>query len=614
MSEETRLISLAAIFVLGIGAQWVSWRLKVPSILILLATGFLAGSVAELVDPDDMFGHTLFPLVSLSVGLIMFEGGLSLRLRELQHIGPALWKLLTIGVIITWILTTLAAWILLPDLSNKAKILLGAILVVTGPTVIGPLLKHIRPIGNVGPMARWEGIIIDPIGAILAVIVFEMHSKLSLQEPVLSIAGDALAILGKTILIGGGLGAVGAILLIVLFHRYLVPDALQNPVVLTMVVAVFAAANVMQDESGLVAVTVMGIILANQKVFVIKHIIEFKENITILLLSSLFILLAANVEKEDLAKMDIGEFVFAAVLILIVRPVAVFVSTFRSGLKWQEKVLLSWLAPRGIVAAAVAALFAIRLQQEGLVEKSYGLTAVTFLVIVTTVVVYGLTAPWLARKLGLSVVNPQGILFASAHAGARAVALELQKAKVPVVLVDTNWEHVQTAKLEGLRAYFVSILANDLAEEIDLANIGRFLALTANDEVNSLASWQMGEQFGSKEVYQLVPEPRQFKHTHMSKEHLHGRLLFADNATYNELDRRFALGSVVKRTTLGKEFGMEEYLQEYGESALPMFVINPTGIVTVCTADKPATPVEGDTLISLVFPPEKKEPEPSSEE
>ncbi len=599
-NEAIILFSLAGILVLGIGAQWLSWRLKLPSILLLLGFGFLAGPITQLLNPDAIFHEELlFPLVSISVGLILFEGGLSLRLRDLEHIGKPLRNLLTIGVIITLGLITLTAFLVL-GMSLGTSLILGAILVVTGPTVIGPLLKHIRPTGPVGPIARWEGIIIDPIGAILAVLVFEIRRLVVLQLESEAI-WEILLILGRTIVIGGGLGTIGAFLLLFMFRRYLVPDALQNPMVFAVGIGVFAGSNVLQHESGLVAVTIMGVLLANQKTIVIKHIIEFKENISVLLLSTLFILLAARIDREQLMALDWRAFVFVILLILLIRPVAVFTSTIKTKLRWQEKMLLAWLAPRGIVAAAVASLFALRMGEAG-----QGLVPVVFLVIVATVVVYGLTAPALAKWLGLAIDNPQGVLMASAHPGARAIALGLKSANIPVILIDTNWSHVQTAKLEGLRAYYGSVLAKDILEEIDLGNMGRFLALTANDEVNSLAARQMVEAFGTKEVYQLVPATKGPGRTNIAAEHLHGRLLFSPEATYDELDQRFARGAIVKKTRLTKEFDYTDFQEEYGAAASPLFSISPTGILTVCTANKSFTPQIDHTLISLVYPSSKK--------
>ena len=263
MASEEILFNLAAIFLLGIGAQWLSWWLRLPSILLLLTFGFLAGPVFGHIAPDEVFPGELLPvIVSMAVGLILFEGGMTLHFRDLPKIAGSLWSLLSVGVVVTWLLTTLAAFYLL-QMPLSTSFLLGAILVVTGPTVVGPLLKHIRPIGRVGAIARWEGIVVDPIGALMAVLVFE--ATLGLEH---AGWGETTWHIGfavvRTLVIGGGLGILGAGILIAMFWRFMVPDALHNPVVITVVVAVFCLSNYCQHESGLLAVTLMGILLANQ--------------------------------------------------------------------------------------------------------------------------------------------------------------------------------------------------------------------------------------------------------------------------------------------------------------------------------------------------------------
>lgn len=589
------LVFVASVLILGVGAQWLSWRLRFPSILLLLFAGFLAGYLGW-IEPKTMLGERLlFPLVSLAVAVILFEGGLTLRLRELEIIGVALRNLLTFGAVLTWVLISLAAvWLL--DLPAGTAWLLGAILTVTGPTVITPLLKHVRPRGRVGNIARWEGIIIDPIGATLAVLVFEVSSRV--HAPTLASAiGDATLIISTTLLVGGALGLFGAALLVVLLYRYWIPDTLHNPVVLMVLTAVFTLANTIQQESGLLAVTVMGIALANQSFVPIRHILAFKEGISVILIGSLFILLAANIHYEQmLAVLNVQSLLFVAALMLVVRPLAVFAATLGSNLSNGERLFLAWLAPRGIVAASVSSVFALRLGHAG--EQ---LAPLVFLVIVATVLIYGLTALPLARWLHLAVADPQGVLIASAHPGARAIAHALHSLQVPVRLVDTNLENVIAAKLEGLPCQYGSILSTNLLDKMDMSEIGRFLALTANDEVNSLACLHLGELFGRKEVYQLATTPKGngTSATQITRDVVHGRLLFAADATFEQLDRRFEAGETVNKTPLTKEFDFEKFRALYGSEALPLFLVGPTGKLTVLTADTRIKPQPEQILLSL---------------
>ncbi len=428
---ERLLTTLAGILVLGIGAQWLAWRLCIPSILLLLGSGFVVGPGLGWIDPDRVFGSLLLPVVSLSVGLILFEGGLSLRFRELRKTWGSLVGLLTVGVLVTWGLSAVTAAQIL-GMPSSLALLSGAILVVTGPTVIGPLLRHIRPTGRVGPVAKWEGIVIDPIGATLAVLVYEGLDAIRRAEYG-SATLNVLEGLGITLLAGGLVGAFCAGVLVFCLRRFWIPDYLQNPVALMLVVIALTAANALHHEAGLLAVTVMGVILANQRVVPMDRISEFKESLTILLISALFILLSARVRVEDLTALGWRGLVFALVMLLMVRPLAVWAATIGSQLTRAERLFLAWFAPRGIVAASVASVFALRLGDSGAV-----LVPATFLVIVATVAVYGLTAGPLARRLGLTPGDPQGLLIAGANGFARALASVLQREGFRVVLVDTR--------------------------------------------------------------------------------------------------------------------------------------------------------------------------------
>lgn len=479
---------------------------------------------------------------------------------------------------------------------REIAVLLGAILVVTGPTVIGPMLRYIRPTGRVGPIAQWEGIVIDPIGATLAILVYEAYrtpSAASLPRTAIEVVLGLLL----TLLAGLVCGTASARLLLIALRRFWIPDRLQSSVLVATVAVTFTAANLLRPEAGLLAVTIMGLVLANQKRVAIGHIAEFKENLSVLLISSLFILLSARLSVSDLTELGLRGILFVLCLILIVRPLAVWISTIRSGLTWQERMFLGWLAPRGIVAASVASVFALRMGDAG-----EDLVPATFVVIVGTVLVYGLTAFPLARKLGLAVLNPQGLLVASAHPGARAIAHAVQGAGLRVVLLDSARGNVNAARMEGLAAVQIDLLDEDLVDELDLGGLGRFLALTSNDEVNALATMRFREVFGSSEVYQLIPASESGAQPDAGSLRVHGRLLFGPGATYDDLDDRFESGAVVKRTKLSAEFDYERFVAHYGEQALPLFLIDANDHLTVCTVRMPLKPLPDQTLISLVPP------------
>ncbi|UCF20147.1 MAG: sodium:proton antiporter [Gemmatimonadota bacterium] len=588
------LVAIAAIITLGIAAEWLAWRFHLPSILVLLIFGFIAGPLTRYLDPDAMLGSLLFPIVSISVAIILFEGGASLRLPELREVGGLVRNLVSLGALITWGLSAVAAYSIL-GLTVQTAALLGAILVVTGPTVIVPLLRHIRPVKQVASTLKWEGIVIDPIGAVLAVLVFEAVLAGELG------AATTAAVLGllKTMAIGAVLGALGAGLLVVLMERQWVPEFLQSPLALMVVVAAFAASNAFQPESGLLTATVMGVAVANQKAVEVKHILEFKENLRVLLISSLFILLAARLQLDDLRGFGLSEAAFLAALILVVRPVSVWLSSLGSGFKWRERVMIACVAPRGIVAAAVASLFALELAEAGYAGAER-IVSVTFMVIIATVAIYGLGAAPLARLLKVAQTDPQGVLIVGAHPWARAIAAELRDERVPVRLVDTNYTNIAEARMMGLPVYYGSALTEGALDAIDLHGIGRVLALTANDEVNSLTALNFSEIFGSDGVYQLPPEQLSAKSGKGAvSRHLRGRFLFDTSANYWQLTARFDAGADVKTANLTETYDFQTFNARY-RNAIPLFLIGEGGTLSVFTVNNPPKPGPGQKLIAVV--------------
>ncbi|MCB1061453.1 MAG: cation:proton antiporter, partial [Verrucomicrobiae bacterium] len=311
---EERLLYFSAVLLAGILAQWLAWRFKLPSILLLLATGFIGG---QLYDASEILEtRTLFAIVSLSVAIIMLEGGLTLKFKELKEAGIPILRLVGLGSLITWLLSTVAAHYL-AGFSWQVGLLLGAILVVTGPTVIGPLLRAVKPKKPVGAILKWEGIVIDPVGAVLAVLVFGALFSHGDAHP--SVAAG----ITRTLLIGGGLGWGAAYLLTLILRRHWVPDYLQSVVILVVALALFAISNHFQHESGLLTVTVLGIVLANQTHAKVRHIIEFKENLRTLLISSLFIVLGGRIGIDDIMLVWREALLFLAALIIVIRPASV---------------------------------------------------------------------------------------------------------------------------------------------------------------------------------------------------------------------------------------------------------------------------------------------------
>jgi NhaP-type Na+/H+ or K+/H+ antiporter len=595
------LIGLSSVITLGIAAEWLAWRVRLPSILVLLVTGVLVGPLTGFLDPDALLGPLLFPIISISVAIILFEGGASLRMRELREIAGVVRNLVTIGALATWMLASAAAHLAL-GLPLASAALLGAILVVTGPTVIIPLLRHVRPTPPVASTLKWEGILIDPIGAVLALLVFEAVVAGSAQAATLIVLQGIL----KTTLIAAALAALGTVLLIVLIERRWVPDFLQSPLALMVVVTMFALSNVSRSESGLLTATLMGVALANQKWVDVKHILEFKENLRVLLISSLFILLAARLKLSALTAIGAGEAAFLAALVFVIRPTAVAAATLGSRLSWRERAVISCVAPRGIVAAAVSSIFAFELLERGFAGADR-LAPLTFLVIVATVTVYGLSAAPIARALKVAQPDPQGVLFVGAHPWARAIASELAKEGIPVRLVDTNYYNISEARMAGLPVHFGNVLAEGTLDNLDLHGIGRLLALTSNSEVNSLAAVTFSKVFGHDNVYQLAPEGYASKGDTVLPRHLRGRFLFHPDATYWNLTARFDARAVVKTSRLTETFDYQTFGERY-RRAIPLFLLDPSGRLAVLTATEPAKPAPGQRLVAVVDRPESADP------
>lgn len=586
------LFAIAGILFFGIGAHWLAWRLKFPVIIFLLTFGFLIGPVTGLLNPSAVFGNLLFPLVTILVAVILFEGGLSLRLDELKQTGKAVWNLLTIGFFVTWLLITASAYWFL-DLNLSYAMLLGAILVVTGPTVVGPLLHHIRPTDKSASILKWEGIIIDPIGALFTLLVYDILFIEGLNNTWPVIVWGIF----KTIIIALVVGGLGTWALIQIIKRFWAPDQLHAVMTLTLVIAGFVISNYFQHESGLFTVTVMGIILANQRHISIRHIEELKENLRILFIASLFIILGARLKLESLNYINPQSLLFLGSLILLVRPVAVFISTIRSGLTWQEKSFMAWMAPRGIVAAAVASIFSFRLAERGY-EGAAALEAYTFLVIIGTVVIYGVSSGWIAQRLNVAKPPAQGVLIIGAHVWARALAKALKEAGVEVLLCDTNYRNVQDAQKEGLQAQYGDILLDYFRNHLNLDSIGYLLAVTPNNEANSLIAVHFMKDFGRERVYQVCLDA--VPNTETGQQAFRGRFLFNRYLTYDQLGRKVANGAKVKNIQLAADFDSKLLSGSPDSKMFALFLINENKDVQVFTPDVIPSLKAGQTLVALV--------------
>ena len=591
---ESPVFEISAIVTLAVTASWVAARLNIPSIVVLLTGGVIVGPVLRVVDPDALAGDLLLPLVSVSVGLILFEGGLSLRFQEIKGHQRVVWLLVTVGVLITWMLGAIAARVFL-DFPQDVAVLLGAILVVSGPTVIGPILASVRPSRSVSSLLKWESIVIDPIGAMLAVIAFELI-LLGAEAPSGEIVGQA----ARFVLGGLAVGFVVAIPTGQALRRHLIPERLVPLVGMTAALVAFAGADAIAPESGLLATTTLGMVLANSRRLRTESIVQFSEVIQTLLVGVLFILLSARLTREQLGEISIGVVGLVIVLVVVARPLAVFVSTLGSALNVRERLFLSGVAPRGIVAAAVASVFALELEEIGL-EGVEALTPVTFAVIVATVLLYGFGAKPLAIRLGLAERANQGVLIVGAGRVEQAVGQSLKDIGIPVLFASTNRRDEAKARMAGFRTYYGNLLDHEIPWDLDLSGIGRLMALTPNDEVNTLAARRFAELFNAAQCYQLAATPAG-PGIEGTVADIGGRILFDNDLNYGEFAKRLRLGATVRRTTITEEFTVSDLRAQLQDEGHVLFVARGRQLV-IPVAGEQRDPIDrtqiGDVVVWL---------------
>jgi NhaP-type Na+/H+ or K+/H+ antiporter len=593
--QEQTVLTIAGIGVITLACQWFAWWVKLPAILFLLLAGLVAGPVTGWVRPDDLFGDLLFPFVSLSVAVVLFEGSLTLRLADIRGLERVVRRMVTTGLLVTWVVVAWATYHLLAFPATLA-VLFGAIAVVTGPTVIVPMLRTVRPNVHVSNVLRWEGIVIDPIGALLAVLVFEFI-----------ISGQGGAALGHTlwsfariIVVGLLFGIASGQLLGLALRYHWLPEYLHNVAALALVLAAFALSNAVAAEAGLLSVTVMGMWLANMPRVTVTHILDFKESLSLLLISTLFVVLAARVDFDQLQQLGWAAVGVLAVMQFVARPLKIALATRGSSLSWQERVLLGWIAPRGIVAAAVAALFALKLQAAGYNQAEL-LVPLTFLVIIGTVVLQSATAGPLAKLLGVAEPEPSGFLIVGANPVARVIAAALQKRGYASVLCDTTWAHISAARMHGLTAFYGSAVSEYADRRLDLVGLGRLLALSPQQEVNLLAVHRYRREFSDKHLYVLRSDEAS-EDSRDAAALPAGYVAFGEDVSYGRLSNALAAGAEIHETTLSENFDFDDYHRRFYRKAIPLFAVDPKGQLQVFAAEKELKPGPGWTLLSLVEP------------
>ncbi|PMQ06441.1 K(+)/H(+) antiporter NhaP2 [Dyella sp. AD56] len=588
-------LGLLLVCILGVGflAQWLAWRVRLPAILFLLLAGILMGPVAGVLNPDKLLGPLLFPVASLAVSVILFEGSLTLRFSELREIGGAVRGLVTYGAVIAVFMLGVAAHYF-AGLSWEVALLFGALTCVTGPTVIAPMLRTVRPNARIANTLRWEGIVIDPLGALFGVLVYE--AIVSRHQ------GHTIGVFLAVVASGVVVGLLAAWVLASLLRRQMIPEYLQNYGTLVAVVLAFSLSNAVTHESGLLTVTIMGIALGNMRDVHIDDILDFKENLTTLLVSTLFILLAARLSwplPDGMLWSGIAIFLVAQ---LIVRPVTAVIASIGSALNWRERALIAWVAPRGIVAAAVSALFALKLEALGM-PGAKALVPLVFILIIGTVVLQSATARPLARWLKVAEPDPAGVLIYGADQASRVVARALTDAGFHVIVADEQWDDIRQARMDGLKTFFGFPASSYAERHLDLTGIGRLLAMSIHRERNALACVYYRQEFGRGKVYRLGHEDGQ---TTGGRVQLGGDLgapaLFEEDMTHERFLERLAEGWRIKSTRLTTTFDWPNFIEQYGSPTVLLFGVEEKGALRVASVKRELEPRAGWTVIALVPP------------
>ena len=593
MSDLT--IALVLVGLLSIASQFVAYSVKLPAILFLLLAGIFVGPVTGVLDADLLFGDLLFPVVSLSVAIILFEGALTLKFSDISGHGNMVRNLCSIGVVVTWFIVTPLAYFFL-DISLGLAALFAAIITVTGPTVIVPMLRTVRPKGSVANILRWEGIIIDPIGALFAVLVFEY---LLTQQDAFS---HTLAAFGWTLASGSLFGVSTGYFLGLSIRNNWLPHYLKNTAVLTIILAAFAISNLLAHESGLLTVTIAGMMLANMRGVEVDDILEFKETLSVLLISGLFILLATRIDFAAIAEVGFEALIVVIGVLFVARPISVFVSSIGTGISFNERLLLSWIAPRGIVAAAVSALFSLRLEEKGF-EQAGILVPLVFLIIISTVVVQSLTATKVAEWLKLREPEPTGFLIFGANDFSRALSLELTNNNIPSLIADPNWDAIKKARMANITTYFGNPISDHADRTLDLTGIGNLLVLSPYRQLNPLVMTHFQHELGKEsKVLGLVTSDTASMESHQISSNFAKKLnLFKDNASYGFLASAMNKGAKLKTTTISDEFTFQNYLDQYNNALLPLIAIKDNK-VEIFTTEQIFTPISGWKIISLILP------------
>ena len=584
--------AIALVGALGVGSQWLAWRLRMPAIVLMLVAGILIGPVLGILDPIRDIGPLTGPMISIAVAIILFEGGLTLNFHALRDAAVGVKRLVFIGAPLGW-LTSALALRYGAGLSWESAAVFGGIMIVTGPTVIAPLLRSARLSRRPAALLQWEAIVNDPIGALAAVLAFSVVS-------VLTVAGTTPQEATMELVIGiafaSFLGTAAGFGIARSFKNALVPEYMKVPVLFTVLLAAFALSDAVLHESGLLAVTIMGIVIANANLPSYTELLRFKEHATVLLVSGVFILLAANLDFAALAKLNLWQAVlFVALVVLVARPVTVFISLLGSGLPWREQVLIAFTGPRGVVLIAVAGLFGDRLNALGF-EDAALIGPLAFVLVAVTVVLHGFTLAPFARFLGLTGASTPGVILIGGSKFTTGLAEALKKADIPVLMTDPNFGHLRGARAAGISTFSGDILSEAAEHRLEFINYGTLICATDNDAYNTLVATDLAPEYGRENVFQITRE-KSDSARHQLPTTLGGRDLGPDLG-FTDLEQLIREGWTFRITPLSDEFTLDHWRSQRPDSYL-MGTIGDSGTIKFVKSDAEIKAGSALRLLSL---------------
>ncbi|MFP7199596.1 sodium:proton antiporter [Lysinibacillus halotolerans] len=595
---DNLLIQIVAIVGLGILSQWVAWRFKLPAIVIMSLVGLLVGPLLGLFNPQKSFGEVFNPTIALAVAVVLFEGSLGLDLREIKGFRQSIFRISTLGAFIAWIIGSLAAHFI-AGLSIDVAFVMGGLFIVTGPTMILPLLRQAKLKERPATILKWEAIIVDPFGALVALFALEMVLYMNGM-----ISEGSLLLFFVASIFSAIIGAGVGFLLGRLLEHGFIPEFLKSPVVLVNVLLVFVLSEEIIHETGILAVTAMGIVMANMHLTSLRELLHFKENVSVLLISTLFIMLTSSLSIETL--LDILNWrmlLFVLAMLFVVRPVSVWLSTIGVGLPKRERLLLGWIAPRGIIALTVSGFFASVLTESGF-EDADIITALTLALVFATVLAHGLSISWLAKKLNLQCTDEMGVTIVGGSPFTAVLGEAIQSFQKPVLIIDRSWSALSEARQLGIKTEVGDILSEYTEFHVDLTPYEILVAATEEDAYNALICQRFVPELGREHIFQ-TPIPTGDLSDYSQS--IVGKTLFDEDYDIYTLNRLINEGYMIRKTQLTEQYTFERYLDGDGHKTIPLFAVDKDHHLIFFTKGIKRSFDVGTTIVSLTSPTRRME-------